>query len=503
GDFNGADSFVITVSDGFGGVVPLKVNMSVTPVADIADDAASTNERTPVVIDVNANDTFENGGHAVTGIDGAPVTVGTPVAVANGTVTLNADGTLSFTPNADFTGNTSFTYTVSSGGVTEQATVVVNVVDVNEPPVPKDPGGVPGQQFDPDSGDYRISLPQDSQFDGRVGGGDPDGDELSYAVGTPPSHGSVTLDADGRYVYTPNPGYHGSDSFVVRISDGKGGFTTSTVFITVTPVLAQAPQPTVRDDFPFVFEPEPIVHDNRHWDGARIEVDPTVLQAVNGARSLQGTTTLTGALPAVLQSANGVDSLNGTPVLGVGGVVLQAVNGVFPLGGSASYDRVGGDLGRDDSGADKGSSLHTTSGMQIELSAHRQDVRISLSRGPGVREVRATLPDGRALPSWVHLDPSGLLMIERPLDVEQLRLRLTTVPEHGPARSRVIEIDFNSGQMREVNDRQPRAKPAAGSGPRAQLGVPDFLAQLETATRPRAGVDAQLLELLAVLDEPA
>ena len=68
------------------------VNVTVTAVADIANDTATTNEDTAVTTSVLANDSFE----------------GTPVVTAvtqgtNGTVTNNNDGTVTYTPNADCT----------------------------------------------------------------------------------------------------------------------------------------------------------------------------------------------------------------------------------------------------------------------------------------------------------------------------------------------------------------------------------------------------------------
>ena len=42
-------------------------------------------------------------------------------------MTNNGDGTLTYTPNANFHGTDSYTYTVTSGGVTETATVNVTV----------------------------------------------------------------------------------------------------------------------------------------------------------------------------------------------------------------------------------------------------------------------------------------------------------------------------------------------------------------------------------------
>ncbi|MCY9850831.1 cadherin-like domain-containing protein, partial [Pectobacterium jejuense] len=66
---------------------------------------------------------------------------------------------------------------------------------------------------------------------------DVDGDTLSYTVGTPPANGTLTLNgATGQYTYTPGANFNGNDRFVVTVSDGNGGTTTSTVSIGITPV---------------------------------------------------------------------------------------------------------------------------------------------------------------------------------------------------------------------------------------------------------------------------
>jgi VCBS repeat-containing protein len=70
-------------------------------------------------------------------------------------------------------------------------------------------------------------LPNDS---------DPDGDPLNVTSFTQPLHGSVTRNADGSFIYTPQPGYVGLDSFTYTISDGRGGFDTATVTLQVNPV---------------------------------------------------------------------------------------------------------------------------------------------------------------------------------------------------------------------------------------------------------------------------
>ena len=51
-----------------------------------------------------------------------------------------------------------------------------------------------------------------------------------------PSHGEVTLNADGTFVYAPEVGFSGTDSFVYRVTNGS---LSSTATATIT-VNAQA-----------------------------------------------------------------------------------------------------------------------------------------------------------------------------------------------------------------------------------------------------------------------
>ena len=88
----------------------------------------------------------------------------------------------------------------------------------------------------PTASSYTSTVAEDRIISGQVVATDPDGDPLTYSLGTPPTNGSVEIEPDGRYTYRPDPHYHGADSFIVVIDDGKGGTTTSTVIIEVTPV---------------------------------------------------------------------------------------------------------------------------------------------------------------------------------------------------------------------------------------------------------------------------
>ncbi|WP_338015317.1 beta strand repeat-containing protein [Altererythrobacter sp. C41] len=65
---------------------------------------------------------------------------------------------------------------------------------------------------------------------------DPDGDALSALLVTGPANGTLTLNPDGSFVYTPDANYSGTDSFTYRANDGTDSGTPVTVNLTVNSV---------------------------------------------------------------------------------------------------------------------------------------------------------------------------------------------------------------------------------------------------------------------------
>ena len=90
----------------------------------------------------------------------------------------------------------------------------------------------------PDAVDDSATLDEDTSLAIAVltNDNDPDGDPLTVAATTSPSHGSVAVNPEGTITYTPEANYHGSDSFTYTIGDGRGGADTATVSVTVSPV---------------------------------------------------------------------------------------------------------------------------------------------------------------------------------------------------------------------------------------------------------------------------
>ena len=69
--------------------------------------------------------------------------------------------------------------------------------------------------------------------------GDGDGDPLTAALASGPAHGTLALNPDGAFTYTPAAGFAGRDSFTYKASDGLADSDAATVTITVdTPPVA-------------------------------------------------------------------------------------------------------------------------------------------------------------------------------------------------------------------------------------------------------------------------
>jgi VCBS repeat-containing protein len=220
-NYNGADSFTYTVSDGNGGTATAKVDVTVNPVNDnpvAADDAKSTDEDTTLTFpssDLKSNDSD---------VDGDALSVTNVGAASHGTTNLANDGTVTYTPAANYNGPDSFTYTVSDGnGGSATAKVDLTVNAVNDAPV---------------ANDDTAETAEDTALNNiNVLGNDTDveGDQLIVSSVGAAAHGTASLD-NGVVSYTPAANYNGSDSFSYTVSDGNGGTEQGTVNVNVTPV---------------------------------------------------------------------------------------------------------------------------------------------------------------------------------------------------------------------------------------------------------------------------
>ncbi|MEB2268338.1 tandem-95 repeat protein, partial [Priestia megaterium] len=211
-NYNGVDSFSVVVSDGQGGTAISTIMITILPVND-----------PPVGPDVITVTTFEEspvtGQIVATDPEGDPLTYTLQDPPTNGTAVINQEGLFTYVPNENFAGNDTFTVRIADPtGQFIITNVFVVVIPVEKPPT------VPN---------YSITTPENQSVTGQVVGSDPNGDLLTYRLGTSPVNGSTIINIDGSFIYLPNSNYVGPDLFTVIVEDSTGLTAVSIVNVTV------------------------------------------------------------------------------------------------------------------------------------------------------------------------------------------------------------------------------------------------------------------------------
>ena len=169
-----------------------------------------------------SEDTVITGTLLASDIDSASLAYSRVANAAHGNVTVNANGTFSYTPNADFNGADSFSFKATDGTLDSNvATVSLTVHPVNDAPVATD-GAASGSE--------------DAVITGTLQASDIDSASLTYGRVANAAHGSVTVNANGTFSYTPNTHFDGADSFSFKANDGALDSNVATVSLTVNPV---------------------------------------------------------------------------------------------------------------------------------------------------------------------------------------------------------------------------------------------------------------------------
>lgn len=156
---------------------------------------------------MKSNDTDPNGNTLV--YEPNPV-----VLPKHGNVIIHPNGTFDYTPEANYVGFDSFTYRVCDNGIPPLcSTAIVSLELTKTVPVNHAPNAV---------NDINNTL-ANTAVSGNVltNDSDPDGNELlvNTKLTVIPMNGSVVINSDGNYIYTPNAGYVGEDNFVYSVCE--------------------------------------------------------------------------------------------------------------------------------------------------------------------------------------------------------------------------------------------------------------------------------------------
>jgi choice-of-anchor B domain-containing protein len=197
---------------------PITLTVNHAPVA--VDDSYTTTQE--VALAVVAPGVLDNDSDG----DSDGLTAVLDTGPSNGSLSFNADGSFIYTPTVAFDGSDSFTYRADDGANSSNvATVTINVL--NTAPVAADDSYIVAT-------DTVLSVPLPGVL---ANDSDDNGDSLTAVLDSDVSHGSLSLNADGSFTYTPHTGFTGIVTFTYHANDGTDDSNVATVTINVGGVV--------------------------------------------------------------------------------------------------------------------------------------------------------------------------------------------------------------------------------------------------------------------------
>ncbi len=345
-DFNGEATITYTISDGNGGEDTAKHVIDVTPVNDAPvanDDTDTTDEDTPVTIDVLANDTD---------VDGDTLTItDASVPVAQGTVDI-VGNKLVFTPADDFVGEATISYTISDGnGGEDSADVTVTVNNVNEGP----------DAVDDDGGEVLVG--NSVLIDALDNDTDPDGDALTIVDASVPAEQGTVEIQDNKVLFTPALDFEGIAEITYTIEDPDGLSDTAVIDVLVRDGIVTGTDDGELIDDTYMGDPGTDMVDSgdNQFSDDPLEEDDDIIVAGGG-----DDTVVAGAGDDTVSGGTGNDRLHGGP----GDDSLSGDEGMDTINGGAGDDTIDG--GDDDdviNGGDGSDSIFGGAGNDLITSS--------------------------------------------------------------------------------------------------------------------------------------
>ena len=262
-NWSGVTGFQFTVTDAGGLTDSTPATASIT-VGAVNDAPVALGESYSVTEDFALSVPFGAGVLANdTDVDTAPLTAVLDAGPANGSITFNPNGSFTYIPNANFNGVDTFAYHAFDGSLSSATTTVTITVD----PADDSPVATGDVYVAAEDAPLAIAAPGVLANDTGLGDGG-----LTLTVTTGPANGSVVLNADGSFTYTPTANFSGPDGFTYQVRDGDGDVSTATVSITVDPAddlpVANGDAYVTTEDAPLtIATPGVLANDAGLWDG--------------------------------------------------------------------------------------------------------------------------------------------------------------------------------------------------------------------------------------------
>jgi len=237
-NFFGSDSFKFNVNDGTNDSNEATVSITVNPINDppVAVADTYTTDMDVVLIIPAGTGVLANDSD----IDSVNLTAILVANATHGVLNLKSDGSFVYKPDSSYIGTDTFTYRALDGMY--QSPVVTVIITIyaltNHPPI-----GV----MDAYSVEFNTTLSVDALSGVLVNDSDPDGDVITAVLLGDASFGSLDLQRDGSFTYTPDTGYIGADHFTYEVSDGRS--TSNPVMVTIYVNSSDNAAPVAKPDY--------------------------------------------------------------------------------------------------------------------------------------------------------------------------------------------------------------------------------------------------------------
>ena len=225
-DFNGSESFTVSVSDG-----NLSNSETFTVTVNAVNDA-------PVLASVS-DVSFDEDGSGSTSLSADDVDGDSlEFSISGGTdITASLSGSdVTFSAPANYNGSEEFSVSVSDGEYSDAQSITVTVNAVNDAPT---------------ANATSATTAEDQSVVVTLSGNDIDGDALTYSLDADAENGTVVISGTVA-TYTPNANYNGDDGFIFSVSDGE---LSASAIVTLTvnavndaPVLASVSDVSFDED---------------------------------------------------------------------------------------------------------------------------------------------------------------------------------------------------------------------------------------------------------------
>jgi VCBS repeat-containing protein len=240
-------------------------------------------------------DTPISGQLVATDVDSPTPSFSRVTQASYGTVIVEADGSFTYTPDPNFNGTDSFSYRATDGQANGNvATITLTVAPVNDAPVAANDSYATNE-------DTALTVATAGVLANDT---DVDGDQLTARLVSGPAHGTLALNANGSFTYTPNANYNGSDSFTYQANDGVLNSNVAIVNLAVNTVNDP---PAANDDIAGVRTAQLLSIDAAHGvlaNDTDAESNALSVSAVNGSAANVGRP-ISGAHGVLLLNANG------------------------------------------------------------------------------------------------------------------------------------------------------------------------------------------------------